>query len=251
MLVAIAALLVGVLLGLLGGGGGIVTVPTLMYIAGLPPKEAVPNCLVILSVITAFSALQEWRAGRLQIKGTILFALFGTLGSLAGARISIQYIPEHHIPLLFVGTVLVAALLMIRKSMSDAPARPLNLPVSGRYALLWAVGFTAGFLGSVVGVGGGFLMVPALNLIAGYPMTIAVGTNLLIIAVNSMVGALGYKGSYPFHMELILIFVGLGIVGSLYGSRLRAKASEKTLKLAFGVFLLGMSILIIGERFFE
>jgi uncharacterized membrane protein YfcA len=239
-----AAVAIGVTLGLLGGGGSILTVPILVYIAGLPAKEAIATSLFVVGVTAAFALIPHARAGRVRWRTGIIFGLAGMTGAYAGGRVA-EYIPGQWLLIGF-GLMMVATAVAMLRGRRNEAGRPVphELPV-GRVLL---DGVVVGLVTGLVGAGGGFLVVPALALLGGLPMATAVGTSLLVIAMKSTAGLFGYLHSVHIDWGLALAVTAAAVVGSLLGSRLAGKASPDTLRKAFGWFVLVMAAFVLLQQ---
>ncbi len=254
LLAYFAALVMGGTLGLLGGGGSILTVPILVYLLGIPPTQATGWSLLVVGLTAAVGALGPLRAGLIPLRTAALFAIPSIALTFTTRRLILPALPEVLLQtsgllltkdlalmLLFAVVMLVAAWRMIRpaplREVAPGPPDALRLGLQGA-----ATGLIAG----LVGAGGGFLIVPALVLLAGLPMKNAVGTSLLIIALQSLIGFLGDLGAgQAVNWELLLPLVGCALVGVLAGNRLARSLSGRGLKVAFGWFVLGMGTLIV------
>lgn len=237
LLGAVLAIGVGVLLGLLGGGGSLLTVPVFVYAFGLDAKQAIALSLPAVGITALIAAFGHWRQGNIDLG---LAARFGalTMGSaFAGARLA-AFLSADAQMILFALTALFSALAMLRKSNVRAgqAVRPLALAVAG---------IAVGLLTGIVGVGGGFLIVPALVLLGGVAMHRAVGTSLIVIALNSIAGTLGYIGAVAVPWLLLLLFVTLAALGSWFGARLTGSISPLLLRRSFSVVLLSVAALIL------
>ncbi|GAA1383211.1 sulfite exporter TauE/SafE family protein [Catellatospora chokoriensis] len=235
-LVAAASVVIGLTLGMLGGGGSILTVPVLVYLAGAQPKPAIAMSLVVVGVTSAVALISHARAGRVRWRTGVLFGAAGMVGAYAGGRVA-QYIPGSVLLIAFAAMMLVTAVAMIRarqdRSVNAAQAQ-MRLPV--RKILVEGVG--VGFATGLVGAGGGFLVVPALVLLGGLAMPAAVGTSLLIIAMKSAAGLAGYLHSVSVDWRLTAMVTAGAVVGSLVGSRLAGRVRPEMLRQAFGWFVI-------------
>lgn len=232
---------IGLLLGLVGGGGSILTVPILVYAVGLGVHEATATSLVIVGLTALSGALPHARAGRVELRTALLFGAAGILGAFAGAWAN-QRVSGPTILLLFGVLMLgVAARMAFGRKPApkpeDAAPHPAAAPISGL-----VVGVMTGFFG----VGGGFLIVPALVLALGLSMRIAVGTSLAIIAINSVSGILAHLPTGGFDCEVALVFVAGGFVGSQLGGRLAGRVNESVLTRGFAalVALVGLYLIV-------
>lgn len=240
-LVIVLALLIGLLLGLLGGGGSILTVPVLVYLVGLEPKTAIATSLVVVGTTSLVAVIGHARGGRVCWKTGFVFGLAGMAGAYGGGRLA-AFIPGHILLLLFAAVMLgtAAAMLRGRKEERRRPTGPicparLNLP-----AVLFD-GLLVGALNGLVGVGGGFVIVPALNLLGGLPMHAAIGTSLLVIAMNSAAALAGYASHVSIDPHLVAVVTGAAVAGSLLGGLLSKRLSGNALRRAFGVFVIGVA----------
>jgi uncharacterized protein len=251
------AVAIGISLGLIGGGGSILAVPTLVYVMGVPPKSAIAMSLAIIGTVSLLGAIPHWKLGNIQLKTAAMFGLSTMLGAYTGARIAtLPLITGTVQMLLFATMMLLAAGFMIRKSSQTAEttssAADLTLypkPIC-KYCWLWLVseGIGVGILTGLVGVGGGFAIVPALVLLANVPMKQAIGTSLLVIVLNSIAGFLGYLGYVTLNLNLMATFAIAASFGIFAGAYLVRFVQAKHLQKAFGYFLLAMSAFILWQN---
>jgi uncharacterized membrane protein YfcA len=231
-----AAVGIGISLGLLGGGGSILTVPALVYLGGLAPFEATTSSLVVVGLTSVSGALQHARNGRVDVRAALLFAATGIPCSFAGSLLS-RRIPEHLLLLLFALVMVVAGLAMLLRGELQQRER-----VS--VARVIASGIGVGFLTGFLGVGGGFLIVPTLVLFAGVPMAHAVGTSLAVIAVNCAGGFAG-RVLTPIDWVGTLEFSLVAIAGSFAGAFLVARMPAHRLRQAFAIFILCLAAFML------
>jgi uncharacterized membrane protein YfcA len=237
------AVLVGLSLGLLGGGGSILTVPIFVYVLGFPPKEAIAAGLAVVGAVSLFGAAGHWRAGNVAGRPALLFGVASMAGALGGARLATVVSGRAQL-FLFAIVMLLAAAFMLR---GRGPG-PGATPRPARMAVILPVGLGLGVLTGLVGVGGGFLVVPALVLLAGLRMKQAVGTSLAVIAMNSATGLAGYLGQVDFAWSVIASFMGVAILGSMVGVRLVSHVPQRVLQRVFAVFLLAMGLWIVYQN---
>ena len=240
------AIAIGVSLGLLGSGGSILTVPVLVYLVGQDEKVAIAGSLFIVGSIALAGSLQFVRAGLINWRSVAIFGLPGMVGTYAGAAIA-AYVSGLMQLALFAVVMLLASYLMLRPiKLADAEHAP---------RALWKIagdGLVVGIITGLVGVGGGFLIVPALVLLGGLSMHQAVATSLVVIALKSFSGfykyldVLGDQGLRLDWPVLALVTV-LGIAGSIAGSRLARRVHQDRLKRWFGYFLIVMGIYILAR----
>ena len=264
LLGAALGFVVGVTMGLLGGGGSILTVPIFVYVLGIAPKSAIAMSLASVGATSAIGAASHWRQGSVDSRVAAIFGGAAMVAAFAGARIA-QYIPESVQLTLFGIIVLVAAVLMLRNAArqpADAPhlVDPVGppagaqsgpaTPASAKPRWGWTAlqGLGVGFLTAIIGVGGGFMIVPALVLVGGLPMRVAVGTSLVVIAMNALSGFAGYVGEVPIDWPVIGLFAAAASVGVLLGSRFSRRVPQRVLKQAFAVLLLAVGAYVLYRR---
>ncbi|MEO5579069.1 MAG: sulfite exporter TauE/SafE family protein [Gemmatimonadaceae bacterium] len=233
------AALVGLSLGILGGGGSILTVPIFVYVLGFDPKLAIAMSLPVVGTASAVGALARWREDSVDIRTGFTFGVIAMIGSFAGARLAM--LVTGSMQLFVLGVVMLAAAASMFRSGNGSPAVPARA-VDGRrrisFGLLVPVALGVGMLTGLVGIGGGFLAVPALVLVAKVPMNEAVGTSLLVIAMNSAAGLAGHVGQVTLPWTFVSGFTGVTVIGTLAGTYLVRFISPKRLRQFFAVFLL-------------
>jgi uncharacterized membrane protein YfcA len=237
------AVLIGVALGLLGGGGSILAVPLLVYVAGLDAKEAIATSLLVVGTTSAVALVPHARAGRVQWRTGLLFGAAGMVGAYAGGRLA-AYLPGEMLLVAFALMMIATAVAMIRGRRGGTRSAHVDHPVP-RVLL---DGVVVGLVTGLVGAGGGFLIVPALVLLAGLPMPVAVGTSLLVIAMKSFAGLAGYLASVQIDWPLALAVTAAAVLGSLVGSRLTGLVPPDTLRRAFGWFVVVMGVVVLVEQ---
>ncbi len=231
---------VGISLGLLGGGGSILAVPVLVHVLGLPAGVAVPMSLPVVGAASAAGALTRWRSGQLRVGMAAVFALAAMGSSYAAARLGAG-IPDRPRLVLFTAVMLVAALLMWRRSRRKA-ATPSTVSESRPTALslprLIPAGLAVGALTGLVGVGGGFLIVPALVGVLGLPMGQATATSLAVIALNTVAASAGWWGLVELDLRLTALVTVAALAGMAIGTALAPRFSSRALSRGFAVLLL-------------
>ena len=243
-LTIVLAVFVGISLGLLGGGGSILTVPLLAYVAGMEPKHAIATSLLVVGVTSAAGAIAHARAGRVQWRVAALFGLAAMTGAYGGGRLA-RFVP---------GTVLMVAFAVMMIAAAAAMLRGRrNIPGTDaqRHIPLFkiaALGIGVGAVSGVVGAGGGFLLVPALALLAGLPMPAAVGTSLVVIAMQSFAGLAGHLATEHIDWRLAAMVTGAAVVGAVVGGQLIARVDPNALRKFFGWFVLVMASVILAEE---
>ncbi|MGW0486271.1 sulfite exporter TauE/SafE family protein [Nonomuraea sp. NPDC003214] len=239
-----AAVVVGMTLGLFGGGGSILTVPVLVYLAGVPAKQAIAMSLFVVAVTSAVSAIGHARAGRIRWRTGLIFGTAGMAGAYGGGLIG-PHLPEALLMGGFAVMMLATAAAMIRdRPTRRAASASRELPILHVVAEGVAVGLVTG----VVGAGGGFLVVPALVLLGGLPMGVAVGTSLVVIAMKSLAGLAGYLHSVPVDWSLALPVAVAAVAGGLVGGSLAGRLNADRLRRAFGWFVLTMGTFVLVQQ---
>ncbi len=245
MIIVVAlAVLVGLSLGLLGGGGSILVVPLLIYIGGLDPREAIATSLFVVGATSLVSLVGHARKGNVQWRTGLIFGAAGMVGAFLGGLAG-GYIPGTVLMVAFAVMMIATAGAMIKgRKDRDGQSNDQHHP-------LWRIlldGLVVGAATGLVGAGGGFLVVPALVLLAGLPMTAAVGTSLLVIAMKSFAGLGGYLTSVSLDWPLVAAVTAAAIAGSFVGIRLTSVVPEKTLRKGFGFFVLIMGAFVLSQE---
>lgn len=254
-----AAVLIGVSLGLIGGGGSILTVPVLVYILGVEPVLATAYSLFVVGSTSLVGSFTYMRKQLVDYKTAVVFAIPSFIAVFLTRKFLVPALPD---PLFTIqgmelskntGIMVFFALIMLAASYSmikgkkevkeeDAQQVKFNFP------LIALEGSLVGILTGIVGAGGGFLIIPALVLLARLPMKMAVGTSLLIIAAKSLVGFLGDLGNQTIDWNMLISFTGLSIVGIFIGSALSKKVKDSALKKGFGWFVVVMAVYILAKE---
>jgi uncharacterized protein len=238
------AVLVGVSLGLLGGGGSILAVPLLVYVADLPTKEAIATSLLVVGVTSLVGVIPHALASRVRWRTGLLFGAAGMAGAYGGGRLA-AVVPETVLLVAFALMMLVTAGAMIRGRRDVAP-RPDHHEIPVLHVL--AEGAAVGLATGLIGAGGGFLVVPALVLLGGLPMPIAVGTSLVVIAMKSFAGLAGYLATVEIDWGLAAGVSAAAVAGSFAGARLSGRVPEELLRKAFGWFVVVMGAFVLVQQ---
>ncbi len=262
ILAYIAAAFIGISLGLIGGGGSIMTVPVLVYLFGTSPLLATSYSLFIVGSTSMVGAYNSYRKGRVNIKTAFLFGLTSIITVFATRRFILPFIPAHIVNIgsfevtesvvtmiLFALLMVAAAVAMIssaneNRQKTTGGGKPFNLLQLSGYGV--AIGLATGLLGA----GGGFLLIPTLVLLVGLSMKEAVGTSLLIIALNSLIGFTGDLGHFQIDWIFLLKITAIAIAGIFIGEVFNKKIDGVKLKKGFGWFVLAMGIYIIAKELF-
>ncbi|APT81444.1 membrane protein [Corynebacterium ammoniagenes DSM 20306] len=247
ILTLLLSILIGLSLGLLGGGGSILTVPILTYVAGLDPKEAIAASLFVVGVTSAVSAINHARNRRVKWRTGVIFGAAGMAGAFGGGLLG-GHIPSVVLMVAFALMMIATSIAMIRgRKGSAGEVKDRDLPL-GRVIL---DGLVVGVITGLVGAGGGFLVVPALALLGGLSMPVAVGTSLVVITMKSFAGLAGYLTSVELDWALVGAVTVAAILGSLLGSRLAGRIPEALLRKGFGVFVLVMGVFVLIQELFN
>jgi uncharacterized membrane protein YfcA len=257
----IASLFIGIALGLIGGGGSILTVPVLYYLFGVAPVLASAYSLFIVGITSLAGVVPKYRQGLVNMKTAIIFGAPSIVAVFATRKFIIPMLPEHIAqigkyeltkPVLL---MVVFAVLMLAASISMIRSKKKKNGVEEEqvfnYPLIFVEGTIVGILTGFVGAGGGFLIIPALVLLSKLPMKQAIGTSLIIIAAKSLIGFTGDLGHTTIDWTLIISISLLAIVGIFIGNKLSEKMDGEKLKKGFGWFVLVMgAYILISELFF-
>ena len=271
-LALVLGLVIGVSLGALGGGGSILTVPALVYILDMPARAATGASLIIVGITALTGAFGHTRSGNVRWKAGIVFGLVGIAASFLGTDLN-QRVDPNVLLLCFAALMIVAAIPMLHRASRTAGPDPnpndvavgttagtggtatatLTTPTATGQrstitpqlaAKVVAAGLVVGFLTGFLGVGGGFVIVPALVVVLDFSMPVAIGTSLLVIAINSGASLLARAGSEDFGWSIIVPFTVAAIIGSLVGKKVADKASGATLNRAFAGLMLAVAVYV-------
>lgn len=242
------AVLVGLSLGLLGGGGSILALPILRYTIGMEARPAIATSLLVVGMTSIAALIPHARSGNVRWRTGALFGAAGMSGAYLAARAA-KYLPELLLLAAFALMMFVTAGAMLRQ---PAPPTGPALTPSIRPRFAWGKviieGFVVGMVTGLVGAGGGFLVVPALVLLGGMPMRPAIGTSLLVIAMKSLAGFAGFVGHTPINWNVALL-VSLGaVVGSVAGAGLSAKLAPAKLRGGFGWLVMAVAFFLTAQE---
>jgi uncharacterized membrane protein YfcA len=238
------AMLIGVSVGTLGAGGSILSVPLLVHVTGRPPREAIATSLVAVGVTSVIALVTHARAGRVRWQVGAIFGAAGMIGAYGGGRAS-ALLPERALMTVFGVVMAAAAIAMLRGRRGravepDEPRRNL--------ALLGVQGAAVGSVTGLVGAGGGFIIVPSLNLLARLPIHAAVGTSLMVIAMNATTALVPHLGHASIDPTLTAAITVAMIAGSLVGGQLAGKIEPARLRTAFGGFVIAVALFVLFEQ---
>lgn len=245
----IGALFIGLTLGLLGSGGSILTVPVLTYLVGQETKVAIAGSLMIVAVISLFSVIPYARQQLVKWRTVVLFGLPSMGGAVLGAWLA-HFVSDAWQMFIFSVLMLLSSYLMFKPvKLKDADEEHAE---RGMHKIV-ADGFIVGAVTGLVGVGGGFLIIPALVLLGGLSMRLAVGTSLVIITIKSVAGFVAYLPvlntlNLALDWQVIWIFSIIGVIGGWLGHKISSKVNQNQLKKGFAVFLVLMGAFILVEN---
>lgn len=239
ILALFSAALVGVSLGLLGGGGSTLAVPILVYAAGMSAKAAIAVSLVVVGTTCLIGAFRHRYAANVDLRTAFVFGVVSMLCSYGGGRIGTKLPDAFHLTL-FALMMLAASAAMFR-SRSEGRGGPVRVPL--------VVGSAAcvGLLTGLVGIGGGFMIVPALMLFAGLPMRRAVGTSLVVMAMNCAAGFIAYAGRVRIDWRYTALFTSLAVGGVFIGSALAPRVPQLVLKRTFATLMITVAIFMLAR----
>lgn len=240
----------GLTLGLLGSGGAILTTPILLFLLKHPEKQAIAESLIIVGIIACWGAIASHRARNLDFRAAIPFACGSIPAAFVGAWLGNQ--APGALQLVVLGALMLTASVLLLKppKLQGGGADTTPDAHAHRHPLfMLAVGAGVGSLTGFTGIGGGFLFVPALVIVAPLPMRRATGTSLALISLNCAAGIIPYLRS-DIHLGLrtILLFGALGIVGAIIGARMANRIDQRTLRMLFGVFVLLLAAYILSRK---
>lgn len=244
------SIIIGLLLGLLGGGGSILTVPMLVYLLKVEPKTAIATAFVVIGSSSLIALIPHAKRAAVCWKSGLAFGLSGMLGAFSGGRLATHF--PNELLMLFFGVIcLLTGLLMVRGNKPQHPAshaEPISLcPLKLPLLKLLINGFLVGGLTGIVGIGGGFIIVPALTLLVGLTLQGAIGTSLLIIAMNSAAGLIGYSSHISLDLQLTLLITAGTVFGSLLGGYLSNLLPAQTLKRSFGALVILVAVYVLYQ----
>ena len=234
---------IGLSLGLIGGGGSILTVPILVYFLGVEPHEAVGMSLAVVGATSLLGSYLHYRRGNLDVRGGLLFGGAGTVGAFLGSPVTRLFSPMALLLIFGLLMFVVAVSMLWRKQHeSDETVHKPHL------VLAIVAGFGVGFLTGFLGVGGGFLVVPALVFLAGMTMKKAVGTSLFVIFLNCVAGLVGHAGQNDFDPTLTMVVTAVALGGAIGGTILSHRIEAHNLQRMFAFLVLGVGVFLVAKN---
>ncbi len=255
----IAAVLIGLSLGLIGGGGSILTIPVLVYLFKLPPTAATGYSLFIVGSTSLVGAIKKYRQGHVNFLIAINFSITSVLTVFITRKYILPVIPDY---LFTIGNIIITkslaiivlfAILMITVSLKMILSKKIILKIDDSRSPVIKIilsSMCVGLITGLLGAGGGFMIIPVLILLFHLPMKQAIGTSLLIIALNSLIGFLGDVMNESLNWNLLISLSLISIAGVFIGNKLGEKIASSTLKKGFGWFVLIIGIYIIVKEIF-
>ncbi len=242
----LAALAIGVTLGLLGGGGSVLTVPVFVYMLGVDPRSAVAMSMPVVGLTSLIGAYGHWRAGNVSWRSALSFGAIAMIGAYGGARLAVFLSGAQQLVLLAI-VMGASAVSMLRPAGPRRAATAETNTALFRPAVL-AAALSVGVLTGLVGIGGGFLVVPALVLLSGVPMHRAVGTSLVVITLNASSGVLGYLGQTSIDWRMVGWFTLLSSIGILVGARVSSRVPAARLRQGFALLLIALAAFLLWQN---
>lgn len=243
LLAMLLSLLIGLSLGLLGGGGSILTVPILVYAVGVEPKAAIATSLLVVGVTSLVAMLQHARAGNVDLRTGLVFGAAGMVGAYGGGLLA-RFFSGTVLLLIFAALMVATAVAMLRGRREPDERTHERLPL----VRVLLDGFVVGLVTGLVGAGGGFLVVPALVLLGGLPMHRAVGTSLLVITLKSFAGLAGHVTHVDVDLSLAAVVTAAAVAGSVLGAALAPRVPARRLRRTFAWFVLGMAAYLVLQQ---
>ena len=235
---------IGLSLGLIGGGGSILTVPILVYLLGVETHEAVGMSLAVVGATSLFGSYLHYRKDNVNFSAGTLFGFSGIIGAFLGSPLT-KLVPPNVLLLIFAALMFVVAVSMLwRKKNANSEERH---EANRTKAIL--AGFGVGILTGFLGVGGGFLIVPALVFFGGLPMKEAIGTSLFVIFMNCVAGLIGHAAQSHFDWSLTFLVMGLAVSGTIFGTILSHRLAAHRLQKVFAMLVLGVALFLFAKNY--
>lgn len=240
----ILSALIGLSLGLIGGGGSILTVPILVYFLNVDAHDAVGMSLAVVGATSLLGAALHHRRGNLSLREGLIFGASGAAGAFAGAPLT-HFLSPNALLLVFAGLMFIVAFSMFwRRANRDS-----EISYEPKTEKAIAAGFGVGVLTGFLGVGGGFLIVPALVLFGGLPMKRAIGTSLFVICLNCIAGLLAHTAQSHFNWPLTMLVISLAVAGTIAGTMLSRRLPAQSLKNTFAALVLVVAVFLFAKNY--
>ncbi|GIU80974.1 MAG: sulfite exporter TauE/SafE family protein [Acidobacteria bacterium] len=243
--------LIGLSLGLIGGGGSIITVPVLVYVLGVGVHEAVGMSLAVVGSTSFIGSVLHYQRGTVKLKTGLIFGVAGMIGALIGAPLTVLLSPSA-LMVTFALLMLLISLLMLYRKPNPSVATDEEKEIAPQKINPWKAflaGFGVGILTGFLGVGGGFLIVPALVMFGGLGMKEAIGTSLFVIFLNCIAGLLGHASYGEFAWGLTILVTLSAVIGTIFGTLLSHRIAANKLQKGFAIFVLGVGIFILLKNY--
>ena len=240
--------LIGLSLGFIGGGGSIITIPVLVYVLGVEAREAVGMSLAVVGATSLVGSFLHYRRGTMRLKTGLIFGAAGIVGALIGSPLT-RLLSTSALMMTFAALMLVIAVLMLRRKSNadDVEVESVEQILSVWKAL--SAGFGVGILTGFLGVGGGFLIVPALVMFGGLGMKDAIGTSLFVIFLNCVAGLVGHASQNNFDWNLTAKVTTLAVAGTIFGTLLSHRVAAGKLQKGFTVFVLAVAVFLMAKNY--
>jgi len=243
------ALLIGLSLGAVGGGGSLLTIPVLVYVLGERSAQATTTSLLVTGLASVAGSVPHWRAGRVRIRSGLLFGLAGLGGAVGGSRLA-EHVPQRVLLLAFAILMIVVAGAMLRRSTGTSSATDADGAtgsMGSTVAKVAIAGTVVGLLTGFFGVGGGFVIVPALVFALGFSLPVAIGTSLIVVAMNSLFSLVARLDTWVVDWSVAVPFTLAALVGVVLGSAVASRVDERLLSRALALLLVVVA-LYVGTR---
>ena len=241
----ILSAVIGLSLGLIGGGGSILTVPILVYLLGVGPHEAVGMSLAVVGATSVIGSYLHWRRNNVDISAGLLFGIAGIIGALLGSPLTNLVSPQALLLLFGLLMLIVAVSMLWRRNGAHVDEKKHKPHLAQGFIAGLCVGVLTGFLG----VGGGFLIVPALVFFGGLPMKKAIGTSLFVIFLNCAAGLVGHMSQNVFDWRLAGVVMALAVAGTIVGTVLSHRIAAHRLQSMFAILVLGVAAFLIVKNY--
>lgn len=235
---------IGLSLGLIGGGGSILTVPILVYFLGVAPHDAVGMSLAVVGATSLLGSYLHWRADNVDLSGGLLFGLSGVVGAFVGSPLT-RLVSAEVLLVIFGGLMMIVAFSMLWRGRKSVE----NIVPAAHPAKAIAAGFGVGLLTGFLGVGGGFLIVPALVFFGGMEMRKAIGTSLFVIFLNCVAGFIGHMSQNVFDWNLTGAVMVLAIGGAIGGTILSRRLEAHRLQKLFAILVLAVAVFLVAKNY--